>query len=128
LLHRPAEGDLIYFPMTNSVFEIKFVQHLDPFYQLGKFHIFSMQCELFQSSSETFDTGIDDLDDSETQDAFTYQVLLETGDFLLTEDGFSVIQEAYGTSASVPFSDNAEFRTSGSDILDFSTHNPFGEI
>ena len=87
-----------------------------------------MQCELFQSSSETFDTGIDDLDDSETQDAFTYQVLLETGDFLLTEDGFSVIQETYGTSASVPFSDNAEFRTSGSDILDFSTQNPFGEI
>lgn len=128
LLNRPAEGDLIYFPMTNSVFEIKFVQHLDPFYQLGKFHIFSMQCELFQSSSETFDTGIVDLDDSETQDAFTYQMLLETGDFLLTEDGFSIIQETYGTSASVPFSDNAEFRTSGSDILDFSTQNPFGEI
>ena len=54
---RPAEGDIIYFPKTNSMFEIKFVQHLDPFYQLGKFYIYSMQCELYQYSSEIFETG-----------------------------------------------------------------------
>ena len=44
LPNRPAEGDLIYLPKTNSMFEIKFVQHLDPFYQLGKFYVYSMNC------------------------------------------------------------------------------------
>ena len=40
---RPAEGDLIYFPRTNSMFEIKFVQHLNPFYQLGKYMLNKQQ-------------------------------------------------------------------------------------
>lgn len=129
---RPAEGDLIYFAKTNSFFEIKFVQHLNPFYQLGKFYVFSMQCELYQYSSEHFETGVPEIDSIEgtyTQDMFGYQVLLESGDLLLTEQGFSVIREVFGTRTQIVASDNAEFETVGAgEILDFSSHNPFGEI
>jgi len=68
---RPNEGDLIYFPMTNSMFEIKFVQHQDPFYQLGKLYIYKLQVELFQYSSERIDTGIKEIDAFETLKTFT---------------------------------------------------------
>ena len=57
LTARPAEGDLLYFPKTKSLFEIKLVEFQNPFYQLGKIYVFRMQCELFEYSSESLDTG-----------------------------------------------------------------------
>ena len=59
---RPNEGDLIYFPLSKSVFEIKFVEHENPFYQLGKLFTFKMTCDLFEYSGEDFNTGVGDLD------------------------------------------------------------------
>ena len=59
---RPNEGDLIFFPLSNSLFEIKFVEHENNFYQLGKLYTFKMSCDLFEFSGEDFDTNIDDLD------------------------------------------------------------------
>lgn len=59
---RPCEGDLIYFPLTKGLFEIKFVKHQDPFYQLGKLYVYKLQIELFQYSSERIDTGIKEVD------------------------------------------------------------------
>ena len=59
---RPNEGDLIFFPMTNALFEIKFVQNQDPFYQLGKLYVYKLQVELFQYASERIDTGIKEID------------------------------------------------------------------
>ena len=68
---RPNEGDLIYFPLTNALFEIKFVQHQDPFYQLGKLYVYKLQVELFQYSSERIDTGIAEVDAFETLKTFS---------------------------------------------------------
>ncbi len=59
---RPNEGDLIYFPLSKGLFEIKFVEHENPFYQLGKLFVFKMTCDLFEYSGEKFDTSIEDLD------------------------------------------------------------------
>jgi len=59
---RPNEGDLIYFPLSKSVFEIKFVEHENPFYQLGKLYVFKMTCDLYEFSGEDFDTGVSALD------------------------------------------------------------------
>lgn len=59
---RPCEGDLLYFPLTKGLFEIKFVKHQDPFYQLGKLYVYKLQVELFQYSSEKIDTGIQEID------------------------------------------------------------------
>lgn len=68
---RPCEGDLIYFPLTKGLFEIKFVSHQDPFYQLGKLYVYKLQIELFQYSSERIDTGIEQIDAFETLKTFS---------------------------------------------------------
>ena len=54
---RPNEGDLIHFPLANKTFEIQFVEHEQPFYQLGKVHVWGLRCELFEYSDEDIDTG-----------------------------------------------------------------------
>jgi hypothetical protein len=68
---RPNEGDLIYFPLTGSLFELKFVQHQDPFYQLGKLYVYKLQVELYQYSSERIDTGIAEIDTFESLKTFS---------------------------------------------------------
>jgi hypothetical protein len=70
LPNRPNEGDLIYFPLSKGLFEIKFVQHQDPFYQLGKLYVYKLQVELFQYASEAIDTGIAAVDAFETLKTF----------------------------------------------------------
>jgi hypothetical protein len=65
---RPNEGDLIYFPLSKTLFEINFVEHEIPFYQLDKNYIFTLQCETFVYSAEQFETGNSDMDQiSETK-------------------------------------------------------------
>jgi hypothetical protein len=70
LPNRPNEGDLIYFPLSGGLFEIKFVQHQDPFYQLGKLYVYKLQVELFQYASEAIDTGIAEIDAFESLKTF----------------------------------------------------------
>lgn len=60
---RPREGDLIYFPLSKGLFEITFVEHENPFYQLGKNYTYKMNCELFRYSGEDITTGWTDIDD-----------------------------------------------------------------
>jgi len=52
---RPQEGDLIYLPLTSNYFEIKFVEHEEPFYQLGKGYVYKLKAELFEYSDEKGD-------------------------------------------------------------------------
>lgn len=70
LPNRPNEGDLLYFPLTGGLFEIKFVQHQDPFYQLGKLYVYKLNVELFQYASERIDTGINEIDAFESLKSF----------------------------------------------------------
>ena len=76
---RPNEGDLIYFPLSGSMFEIKFVEHEDPFYQVGKLFVFKLTCELFEYSQEDFDTGIGDIDIIEDEQAYTTVMTMASG-------------------------------------------------
>ena len=64
LTTRPREGDLIYFPLSDSLFEIKFVEHENPFYQLGKLYMYELKCELFEYEDAVIDTSIEDIDDN----------------------------------------------------------------
>ena len=64
LSSRPKEGDLIYFPLGDRLFEIKFVEHEQPFYQLQKTYVYTLKCELFRYENEVIDTGIDEIDDN----------------------------------------------------------------
>ena len=60
---RPKEGDLIYFPLGDRLFEIKYVEHEKPFYQLQKNYVYKFTCELFRYEDEVIDTGVDEIDD-----------------------------------------------------------------
>ena len=61
---RPKEGDLVYFPLGDRLFEIKFVEHEQPFYQLQKTYVYELKCELFRYEDEIVDTSIEELDDN----------------------------------------------------------------
>ena len=71
---RPREGDIIFFPLGARLFEVKFVEHEDPFYQLGKNYVYQLKCELFEYEDEVIDTGIDIID-SQIEDIGFIQTL-----------------------------------------------------
>jgi hypothetical protein len=62
LSSRPREGDLVYFPLGQRIFEVKFVEHEVNFYQLGKLYVYELKCELFEYEDEVIDTSIQEID------------------------------------------------------------------
>jgi len=62
LTTRPKEGDLVYFPLGQRIFEVKRVEHEQPFYQLGTNYTYKLQCELFQYENEDIDTTVEFID------------------------------------------------------------------
>ena len=70
LTSRPKEGDLVYFPLGQRLFEVKFVEHEDPFYQLGKNYVYQLKCELFEYEDEVIDTSIDEIDTQVADDGY----------------------------------------------------------
>jgi hypothetical protein len=128
---RPAEGDLLYFSKTKTFFVIKYVDFLNPFYQLGKIYTYKLQCDVFEFSSERIDTGIDEIDsitDASNQDVYRFQLLQQSGDFVLNSNDDSIILEIYATADTDPQSDNDELEIEAEGILDFTAFNPFGEV
>ena len=132
LPNRPAEGDIVYFPLTKSFFEIKKVAATEPFFQLGKLYVFKLQVELMQYSSEVFNTGVSEIDavvEDVGQDMQNWEVLLENSyRFLLEYDSPSkLILDSYNIVDIDKNADNELFDAEASDVLDFTEHNPFGE-
>ena len=78
LSSRPKEGDLIWFPLDDRLYEIKFVEHAKPFYQLKELYVYELQCEVFRYEDETIDTGIGTIDDETTEIGYS-QTLTLTG-------------------------------------------------
>ena len=110
LPNRPTEGDLLYYPLTKGLFEIKFVKHQEPFYQLGKLYTYKLDVELFQYSSEKINTGIAEVDMFEDLKSFDPTIN-------------PVIEDATG------FADNNTFITKAtSENAVFDENNPFGEV
>ena len=65
---RPREGDLVYFPLGGRIFEIKFVEHEQPFYQLGKTYVYELKCELFEYSDRAVIATSNNVIDSSLED------------------------------------------------------------
>ena len=80
---KPREGDLVYFPLSKTLFEINFVEHENPFYQLGKLYTYVLTCEVFTYSQEDIDTGITDIDNVEAERQY-FMVNLELGNAITT--------------------------------------------
>jgi hypothetical protein len=77
LTDRPKEGDLIYFPLGDRLFEIKYVEHEKPFYQLQGSYTYELRCELFAYNNELVDTNIDFIDDNVESEGYNlfYQMV-----------------------------------------------------
>ena len=117
---RPQEGDVIYHPVLDKMFQINFVDHDEPFYHLDNNPVYKMRCRLYDYSSEIIDTGISDIDaieDEQSQDTLIYQFTLEqssavneeirletgtddldTGLLLEETDGDNIVGESDSTS------------------------------
>lgn len=106
---RPMEGDLIYFPLNNKIFEIQHVEHEAIFYQMGQLQTYDLRCELFEYSGERFSTGIANVDD-----------MFDNYD-LTTETPANTIEVMDAVA------DNITIETEADNILDFTEENPFGE-
>lgn len=178
---RPREGDLIYLPLTNKIFEISHVEHEQPFYQLNNLAVFKLRAQLFEYNDEDLDTGIAAIDGVEANNAYTY--ILTLGESGIIETGETVTQTIAGgvimtgevskysdsdqklhlvhigandgkfhvfTSGNITIGNNTPpitrtvtatseenkiseneqndiFSTFGSDFLDFTENNPFGD-
>ena len=90
----PLEGDLIFFPLSDSLFEIKHVQDTNVFYQMGGLQTFDLVCELFEYADEAIDTGIDELDKIEREESYTIEFTLGSG-----SGTYNVGENAYQGSA-----------------------------
>jgi len=129
---RPAEGDIVYFPLTNSIFEIRRVEDREPFFQIGKLYVYELQVELIQYSSERVTTGVDAIDlvvANQGLDIQNYELTLESGARMLLEQetDSTIILESFNTSLIDPLAQNEKFEAE-IDVLDFSERNPFGEV
>jgi len=121
---RPQEGDAIYHPVLDRIFQINFVDHDEPFFQLDNNPVYKMRCRLYDYSSEILDTGISGIDDIETeqsQDALIHQFTLEQSS-AVTED----IRLEYGTDDDVASGLLLE-ETDGDNILGESDSTSVGE-
>lgn len=79
IMTRPNEGDLIYFPLTEDIYEIKFVEREQPFYQLGKVYFYTLTCEIYDIGSDDFNTGIPEIDDDELETDYSISLIMEEG-------------------------------------------------
>ncbi|AFB15370.1 neck protein [Synechococcus phage S-RIM8] len=101
---RPNEGDLIWFPATKHLFEIKFVEAERPFYQLGKGYVWECQCELFEYSDEQIDTGVAEIDAVETTFANAIKLIMDAGGTGAFTVGEEVVGDLYLAKATATLS------------------------
>jgi len=128
---RPLEGDLIFLPLNNNLYEIKFVEHEAIFYQHGQLYTYELTCDLFTYSSERIDTGNTVIDTRETVytlDVLNHQFVIEDGSGTIqSEDGGHALQE-FRIEDTDAVANNEMFTQSSFEYIDFSEQNPFSEI
>lgn len=105
---RPKEGDLIFFPLNNKIFEIKHVEHEAIFYQMGALQTYDLRVELFEYSNEVFNTGVVEIDSWLDKYKTTSNNTIE------------------GIESIDAIADNFTIENEASQILDWSEKNPFG--
>lgn len=142
-LHRPREGDLIHIHFDNMVdhdfelFEIKWVEHEEPFNQLGRESIFQLKVEKFRYSNEIFKTGVEGVDNfglTVGVDKSLFRLQLEDGSLLVNESGTFIVldtpwvnDQASNRDAGGPFGDNNLIQDQVRDVTEFKVLNPFGD-
>nr|BAR28987.1 neck protein [uncultured Mediterranean phage uvMED] len=86
---RPNEGDLLYFPLTKDIYEIKFVGKEEPFFQFGKIQFYAITAEIYEVGSDDFDTGVTEIDAIEQLFDNAIKLVMDpggAGDFTVGEE------------------------------------------
>ena len=113
---RPNEGDLIWHPTIKQMYEITFVDHDDPFYEIKNLPVYKLYCRTYEYSQERFDTDITDIDtieDDKSTDAYFYQISGEQSSTttynqnVRLEDGTLLLEETAGDN--IIFEDEVGF-------------------
>lgn len=112
-LDAPMMGDLIYFPMTKGLFEIKYVDNKQVFFQGGKLYTYRLDCELFKYSYEDIDTGVSDID------AIEENIVQQ-----IDEDGDGVPDAVQDKKT---ITDSTTIQQNASSLIDFTEVDPFSE-
>jgi hypothetical protein len=124
---RPREGDLIYFPLSKGLFEIKFVEHENPFYQLGSLYTYKLSCELFVYGNEALDTGYDQVDIVE--DAVnTYAVDLLLSTRISSSTNYVAGETVYQVQGSSGDGITLSNATSTAKVIDWTTTGATGAL
>jgi hypothetical protein len=126
IISRPQEGDLIFFPLTEKVYVVKFVEHEPVFYQLGGLQMYDLRCELFEYSNEDLNTGVPQIDQLEEK----YSTSVEAnanGDIILDANTGRPINISNTYFDNDQFADNDTFQSEADLFIDFSELDPFGE-
>lgn len=129
---RAREGDLIWFPLNQKIYVVKFVEHEAVFYQFGTLQTYDLQCDLFEYSNEKFNTGIPEIDvfQEEFSFAISDNVLLTQDNFVFqTQDGFDLIFDGFDYNFQVgqELTDNSTILQEAIPIVNFTEFNPFSE-
>ena len=130
-IYRPREGDLIWLPLTKSMYEIKFCEDNEYFFQLGKVYTYELRCDRFEYSSERIDTEVTDINEIEDNYSLATNVLdellLEDETKLLLEDGDTIVLESdvFVSRANTADNDFIRSEIDDDDVIDFSESNPF---
>lgn len=113
---RPLEGDLIYLPMADRLFQIKFINKTPVFYQMGSIQMYDVVTEMFEYSGEILTTGIDAIDNIEK--LYTINVLSSK----VNSNTFTL-----DTQSQDVFADNSEIQSEANTFIDFTEIDPFSE-
>ncbi len=122
---KPQEGDLLFLPMSNSFFEISFVEDEQPFYQLSNLPVFKLQCSLFEYNDEQFETGVSEIDAKEITNAQQTQIdLTVTGGNHFTQG--EIVTQVISTDPAVSVYGEVQTVTKTSDIAGSITVSGIG--
>lgn len=127
---RPREGDLIWFPQNQKLFEITFVEKFNEFFQLGRIYTCDLTCQLLEWSGQVFETGVPEIDaigNRVSTDLLDWNLLAEDGASLLAEDGAYLMLEEYQSEVLNPFDQTEELADEASDIFNFDENDPFSD-
>ena len=116
---RPNEGDLLYFPLTQDIYEIKFVGKEEPFYQFGKIQFYAITAEIYEVGQDDFDTGIAEIDAVEQLFDNAIKLVMDPGgigDFTVGEE---VVGDEFLAKATSAITGDA---VSGATISDGGAH------
>jgi len=118
---RPNEGDLLYFPLTQDIYEIKFVEKESPFFQFGKIQFYTLTAELYELGSDDFNTGVEEIDDVEFQFASSIKLVMDPGGVGNFTVGEEVVGDEFLAKATATIDSNTNV-VDGITITDSGLH------